>query len=242
MENSSKKVNDTGGQDVNKEIRAEMKDFEDGIGENDLEINKGVFGNEDNCLNAYVNTEEINEELGDSNLHEPAKKVESYVNMVRKDEIPKKLNFRPTMINDTVVEVVVFVEVLVKKGSERDVNGLKSVVEKGPWMVNDKPLIVHKWNHEIGMQKRCTKRPKALEEEEAIKRKEEEQKNQKKDGKNGFGEQEKWDEDRKKENDNGTRNKGSYESDEDDIVAEVKEMNENVIANEIARKGNNILN
>ncbi|GJY16874.1 RNA-directed DNA polymerase, eukaryota, reverse transcriptase zinc-binding domain protein [Tanacetum coccineum] len=208
--------------------------FEDGIWKNVLEQNKGVFGNEDNGLNADVNPgvsnttvdpipvdsidnvindncenenvvnsdsqSKINEDLGDIKF-EPDKKPESYVNMVRKDEIPKKLNFRPTKTNDIGIEVVVFDELLVKKGSERwkltasgyfvgykmtpyelrynlrrmwgkfgisdiivdndgtclfkfrDVDGLNSVVEKGPWMVNGKPLIVQKWNPEIGMQK-----------------------------------------------------------------------------------------
>nr|GEU53086.1 zinc knuckle CX2CX4HX4C [Tanacetum cinerariifolium] len=34
----------------------------------------------------------------------------------------------------------------------RDINGRNSVIDKGPWMVNNKPLFVKKWNHEIGMQ------------------------------------------------------------------------------------------
>nr|GEV18552.1 hypothetical protein [Tanacetum cinerariifolium] len=349
MENSSKKVNDTGGQDVNEEIRAKMEDFEDGIRENDLEINKGVFGNEDNSPKADVNTEvsnstvdpipidpidnatndscdnenevnsniqrKINEELRDSNLHDPAKKVESYVNMVRKDEIPKKLNFRLTMINDTGVEVVVFDDVVVKKRRmqksehsklpiwvrmtddpleacsidgisalasrlgnhlimdiattnvchngmggldyarvlvEMDVKKeFKKVIEvqcrdgenkvKGTNIVN----VFHDWKpspcthfkvfgHDF---KGCTKSPKTLEEEEAIKRKEEEKKIKRKMVQIDLGSKEKWDKDEKKENVNGTRNEGSLKSDEDDILAEVNEINENVIANEIAEKG-----
>nr|GEW55871.1 hypothetical protein [Tanacetum cinerariifolium] len=39
--------------------------------------------------------------------------------MVRKDEINKNLNYRPTVTNDTGTEVVVFDEMLVRKGSER---------------------------------------------------------------------------------------------------------------------------
>nr|GEY69581.1 hypothetical protein [Tanacetum cinerariifolium] len=35
----------------------------------------------------------------------------------------------------------------------KDIEGLNSVLEQGPWMVNKKPLIVQKWNPEIGMQK-----------------------------------------------------------------------------------------
>ncbi|GJS54034.1 hypothetical protein Tco_0627396 [Tanacetum coccineum] len=111
----------------------------------------------------------------------------------------------------------------------RDSNSLNFMTEKGPWMVNGKPLIVQKWNHELGMQmgehrnplimdintvtmchngiggldyarvlvemdvdkefkkvfghefKGCTIRPRTLEEEEVVKRKEEELNNPKND-------------------------------------------------------------
>ncbi|GJU11801.1 zinc knuckle CX2CX4HX4C containing protein, partial [Tanacetum coccineum] len=155
-----------------------------------------------NDANKVSSDSEKNENDGtiDKSTTEPVKKIETYVNMVRKDEVPKKLIDRPTVTNDTYIEVVVFDEFLVKKGSERwnltasryfvgyriapkelrynirrmcgkfmgrdiivnnggaclfkvrDINGLNSVIDKGPRMVNNKPLFVQKWNHEIGMQ------------------------------------------------------------------------------------------
>ena len=125
---------------------------------------------------------------------------ESYVNKVKINDEPKKLNGIPTVINETGVEVVVFDDMLVKKGSERwnlsvsgyfviykmspndliynirrmwskfgvkdiivnnngtylfkfgNMEGLNVVFDKGPWMVNNKPLIVPGWNPELGMQ------------------------------------------------------------------------------------------
>ena len=35
----------------------------------------------------------------------------------------------------------------------RNEEGLNVVIEKGPWMVQNKPLFVQKWNPGIGMQK-----------------------------------------------------------------------------------------
>nr|GEU35769.1 hypothetical protein [Tanacetum cinerariifolium] len=118
MENTGEKINDNNDQVVTKEIRAEIKRFDDGIGKNDLKMNKGVFGNEDKELNSDVNpgvskitvdliqTNPIvnvindccengqkvkndsemkaNDESIDRKTYEPTKKVESYVNMVKK--------------------------------------------------------------------------------------------------------------------------------------------------------------
>ncbi|GJZ44710.1 zinc knuckle CX2CX4HX4C containing protein [Tanacetum coccineum] len=128
--------------------------------------------------NAYCNNN-LNEEYdsnqnttNDNNEFRNAKKKETYVSMARKDEIPRKLKYKSLITNDSDGEVVVFDELLVKKGIERwnlnasgyfvryrmapndlrDLEGLNSVIDQGPWMVNKRPLIVQKWNHEIGMQ------------------------------------------------------------------------------------------
>ncbi|GJZ49115.1 zinc knuckle CX2CX4HX4C containing protein [Tanacetum coccineum] len=76
-----------------------------------------------------------------------------------KDEAPKKLNYKPTEINENGVEVVIFDEMIMKKGSERwnlifnNKEGMQAIIDKGLWMVNNRPLIMQKWNLEIGMQK-----------------------------------------------------------------------------------------
>ncbi|GJY86838.1 RNA-directed DNA polymerase, eukaryota, reverse transcriptase zinc-binding domain protein [Tanacetum coccineum] len=109
------------------------------------------------------------------------KDKESYVSMLRKYEIPRKLNFKPPMTNDTGENVIVFDDVLIMAPNKlrynirrmwgkfgikdiivnndgtclfkfRDLEGLNSVIEQGPWMVNKRLLIVKKWSHEIGMQ------------------------------------------------------------------------------------------
>ncbi|GKD98151.1 zinc knuckle CX2CX4HX4C containing protein, partial [Tanacetum coccineum] len=73
-------------------------------------------------------------------------------------------------------EMVIFDEVLVSKGGERwnltlcgqfvgfDMNihelsdVLNVVLEKGPWMVKNKPLFVTKWSPKMGMEKLEPKR------------------------------------------------------------------------------------
>ncbi|GJY94751.1 hypothetical protein Tco_0511112 [Tanacetum coccineum] len=111
MENISQKMNDNDVQEVNEEIRAKMDGVGDGIGENDLELNTGVFGNQDNGLseknNSDMNIEVSNADNKSITSDLVANRTESYVNMVRKDEINKKLNFMPIVTNDTGIEVVV---------------------------------------------------------------------------------------------------------------------------------------
>ncbi|GJT53533.1 RNA-directed DNA polymerase, eukaryota, reverse transcriptase zinc-binding domain protein, partial [Tanacetum coccineum] len=96
-------------------------------------------------LNAYCNNNPNDEynssqtNTNDNNKSENAKKKETYVSIVRKDEIIRKFDYKPLMTNDS-------------GGEFRDIEGLNSVIDQGPWMVNKKPLIVQKWNHEMGMQ------------------------------------------------------------------------------------------
>ncbi|GKD74349.1 RNA-directed DNA polymerase, eukaryota, reverse transcriptase zinc-binding domain protein [Tanacetum coccineum] len=106
-----------------------------------------------------VNVESVN---GDSNDNVP--KQNSYALMVKMDDIPKNLEFIPIVITETGDEVVIFDEEIVKKGSEKwclTVCGqfvgyemhisMNAVIDKGPWMVKNKPLFVQKWNPKIGI-------------------------------------------------------------------------------------------
>ncbi|GKB79501.1 ATPase, F1/V1/A1 complex, alpha/beta subunit [Tanacetum coccineum] len=98
----------------------------------------------------------------------------SYANMVKNDEVPKSLNYIPTLITDSGNEVVIFDEALIQYKKDvgkfgiseidahkngqyvfkfKDNAGLNVVLEKGPWMVKNKPLFVTRWNAELGMEK-----------------------------------------------------------------------------------------
>ncbi|GJR46910.1 hypothetical protein Tco_1315013 [Tanacetum coccineum] len=124
----------------------------DGIGKNDLETDKGVFGNVENNHNkggnSYANKDVSVDPLTesefdvtsnkrdkncmDSNENDESAKYlenvvkptenkkmnETYLSKV-KDEIPKKLCYKPIMVNDNGTEVIVFDEMLEKKGCER---------------------------------------------------------------------------------------------------------------------------
>ncbi|GKC73630.1 RNA-directed DNA polymerase, eukaryota, reverse transcriptase zinc-binding domain protein, partial [Tanacetum coccineum] len=230
MGNSSQKKNENVEQDNTEEIRVEKGGLNETIGENDIEIDKGVFGNGDNsqnrggssdshkdvsdvpsdntsndldmnCMDGNMNNENEKFHENVDKSDENIKKTESYLSKAKKDEVPKKLVYKPTVVNDCGTEVVIFDEMLVKKGCERwnlticgyfvgyrmspyelrynirrmwgkygvrdirvnndgtclfkfsNAEGLRTVIDKGPWMVSNRPLIVKKWNPEIGMQK-----------------------------------------------------------------------------------------
>ncbi|GJY06333.1 zinc knuckle CX2CX4HX4C containing protein [Tanacetum coccineum] len=171
MENVSQKKNGVVVQGETEEIRAKLSVNQNKLGENDEGTNKEVFGNKDSSQNKVTipeenaevspNTEINCNEYDDVTLNSNAKndkcegnncnkentskgyatenkdsnKNETFVSMVRRDDIPKKLNYRLT---ETI---------------ESDSAGLNAVVDKGSWMVNNTPLFVQKWDHEIGMQK-----------------------------------------------------------------------------------------
>ncbi|GJY63014.1 RNA-directed DNA polymerase, eukaryota, reverse transcriptase zinc-binding domain protein [Tanacetum coccineum] len=205
MENTCKKKHDDLVQDIVEEIRAENKSLNDELGETEGVIDKGVFGNMDKGvfgnenydMHCDTNDDEItkvssvsdsqstfhNHTNNDNWSNVGRKLSDTFANMVKKDEIPKKLSFKPTIVTDNGVEVVIFDEVLTRKGCERwnltvsghfvgykmapnelrynirrmwakygvrdiivnydgtclfkfkDIEGLNSVIEKGPWMV-----------------------------------------------------------------------------------------------------------
>ncbi|GKB78677.1 RNA-directed DNA polymerase, eukaryota, reverse transcriptase zinc-binding domain protein [Tanacetum coccineum] len=158
-----------------------------------LKDNAGMDGNSNNEVNAkkfYSVSDLVNEcfDNGNSKLivkiecNSNVEKVENspnrenavnktYANIVKHDDLPKNLNYIPTLITDSGNEVVIFDEDLVSKGSERwNLNlcgqfvgyvmnihessaGLNVVLEKGHWMVKNKPPFVTKWNTEIRMKK-----------------------------------------------------------------------------------------
>ncbi|GJW84489.1 RNA-directed DNA polymerase, eukaryota, reverse transcriptase zinc-binding domain protein [Tanacetum coccineum] len=210
MENQSQKKNDKGAENETKEIGVEKVGLNNGEDENGVGDESGVFANRDKDhyngrksdatdigTDSLSNLEPEVEILNDNS--DDMKDVDNKDN--EKDEAPKKLNYKPTEINENGVEVVIFDEMIVKKGSERwnltvsgyfvgyrmapnelrynirrmwgkygvrdirvnndgtclfkfnNKEGMQAIIDKGPWMVNNRPLIVQKWNPEIGMQK-----------------------------------------------------------------------------------------
>ncbi|GJX08251.1 hypothetical protein Tco_0196183 [Tanacetum coccineum] len=97
--------------------------------------NKGVFGSTDNeevvvhdtvCnhespIFIVMNEVVVNDEnlTRNSNKDSPNKNLNSYALVVKIDEFPKNLEFIPTVINETGIEVVIFDEELMQKGSEK---------------------------------------------------------------------------------------------------------------------------
>ncbi|GJS99851.1 RNA-directed DNA polymerase, eukaryota, reverse transcriptase zinc-binding domain protein [Tanacetum coccineum] len=179
----------------NNELNGARKDQYGKMDLNEKSANIQVNSNA-NCSNNCVIIDNEGEE-GDKSNGNNHKSV-TYAKMVGQDEVPKTLSYIPTLTTDDGVEVVVFDEMLVKKGSERwnvticgqfvgfqmhisemrynirrmwskfgvteintgkngsymfkfrDEEGLNRVLEKGPWMVKNKSLMVNRWSPNIG--------------------------------------------------------------------------------------------
>ncbi|GKE28853.1 RNA-directed DNA polymerase, eukaryota, reverse transcriptase zinc-binding domain protein, partial [Tanacetum coccineum] len=119
----------------------EVESCSSGDSDEDVDVHfdgdKGVFGNADkeeievqtntafdcntpNCTmsNDMSNEEKHKENLGAKNNEGlPKQNMNSYASMVKMDDVPKNLEFIPTVV--TGIEVVIFDEDLVQKGSEK---------------------------------------------------------------------------------------------------------------------------
>lgn len=54
-----------------------------------------------------------------------------------------KFGFKELIVNESGINLFKF----------KDIEGMQTVLSKGPWMVNNRPLFVLKWNPEMGMKK-----------------------------------------------------------------------------------------
>ncbi|GJY65994.1 RNA-directed DNA polymerase, eukaryota, reverse transcriptase zinc-binding domain protein [Tanacetum coccineum] len=157
------RVLEVGDYDKNAELHADLNEENDnGVFDND---EKEVSANTDqnNCI--YVNNSEnldspIHDDIVDCDTNNDKVNDSSNGDNVKKDDIPKNINYIPTVITHAGNEVVVFDEMLVQKGSERwsltvcgqfvgytmhinelrDDKGLNVVFDKGPWMIVNVPL------------------------------------------------------------------------------------------------------
>ncbi|GJU74804.1 RNA-directed DNA polymerase, eukaryota, reverse transcriptase zinc-binding domain protein [Tanacetum coccineum] len=164
MEKVSQKRNDNEVQEVTEEIRANKDGIMDEIGENGVEADKEVFGNEvkdhdngreevevknkglDDKSNEYDVEEEctVNDETESPVKTNNENAKSSYVNAALNACLDNTLTLIPTEIGTDGIEVVIFDDEIVKEGSKKW--ELTSVIENGPWMVNRKPMFVQKWD------------------------------------------------------------------------------------------------
>ncbi|GJZ08737.1 RNA-directed DNA polymerase, eukaryota, reverse transcriptase zinc-binding domain protein [Tanacetum coccineum] len=105
---------------------SEGSDRDDCVGTNDeremsderskgmLKDNAGINGTSDSETECNSNVEQV-ENI--PNIENAVNKT--YANIVKHDDLPKNLNYIPTLITDSGNEVVIFDEDLVSKGSER---------------------------------------------------------------------------------------------------------------------------
>ncbi|GJR19678.1 hypothetical protein Tco_0968205 [Tanacetum coccineum] len=114
MENQSQKKNDKRAQNETKEIGVEKVGLNNGEDENGVGDESGVFANRDK--DHYNGRKSDATDIGTDSLSNLEPEVEI---LNDNNEAPKKLNYKPTVINENGVEVVIFDEMIVKKGSER---------------------------------------------------------------------------------------------------------------------------
>ncbi|GKB58292.1 hypothetical protein Tco_0914478 [Tanacetum coccineum] len=136
----------------------------DEIGENGVEADKEVFGNEvkdhdngreevevenkglDDKSNEYGVEEEctVNDETESPVKTNNENAKSSYVNATLNACLDNTLTLIPTEIGTDGIEVVIFDDEIVKESSKKW--ELTSVIENRPWMVNRKPMFVQKWD------------------------------------------------------------------------------------------------
>ncbi|GKF89255.1 hypothetical protein Tco_0263218 [Tanacetum coccineum] len=104
----------------------ELREGSDELSKSMLNENGGTDGTLDNEVNSQKNHSDPVNDCFDNESSVPIDKPigvntaqKSYVNIVKYDELPKILNYIPTLITDSGNEVVIFDEALVNKGSER---------------------------------------------------------------------------------------------------------------------------
>nr|GEV72773.1 ribonuclease H-like domain-containing protein [Tanacetum cinerariifolium] len=84
-----------------------------GLGRDGCVGNSNVRESSDELSKDMQNDDEGMNSIEENTVHK------SYASMVKNDEVPKNLNYIPTLITDSGNEVVIFDEALVSKGSER---------------------------------------------------------------------------------------------------------------------------
>ncbi|GKB38516.1 RNA-directed DNA polymerase, eukaryota, reverse transcriptase zinc-binding domain protein, partial [Tanacetum coccineum] len=141
---------------------------------------KGEIRDEDNDdLNTYCVSNDDKDEFDvatDTNVDYEEKtegEVKSYANAVQKNDnnVDTSLEYKPTEISEDGTEFVIFDEEIVAKGRKYGVTnvqmdrqgicyfkfpsneGLERVLKQGPWIKNNKPLFVQKWNPILGLEK-----------------------------------------------------------------------------------------
>ncbi|GJR83296.1 RNA-directed DNA polymerase, eukaryota, reverse transcriptase zinc-binding domain protein [Tanacetum coccineum] len=86
----------------------------------------------------------------------------SLADIVKSNRLDNKLIQVPTKFSETGDNVVVFDDEIIELGSQKwnltDEEGIKEVINNGPWMVNNKPLVVQKWSIDMCMDKAEPKR------------------------------------------------------------------------------------
>nr|GEX81925.1 hypothetical protein [Tanacetum cinerariifolium] len=77
------------------------------------------------------------------------------IDIVNSSKLDNKLLSVPTQISETVNRMVIFDNKIIELGNEE---GIKEVIDNRPWMVNNKPMVVQKWNIDMCLDKAEPKR------------------------------------------------------------------------------------
>ncbi|GKB76178.1 ATPase, F1/V1/A1 complex, alpha/beta subunit [Tanacetum coccineum] len=143
--NLSQKRNDNYVEELNEQIRVldEDPNVKAGNDKNDLTNEAmGTDGTDDAVKDKLGTDNNRNKVQGNSNGVQGENQSKTYVNIPFKEDVGR---YGLKEIVDNANGCWFF-----KFGYEE---GMNNVVEMSPWMVNGKPLMVQKWNPDIGMEK-----------------------------------------------------------------------------------------
>nr|GEY53662.1 ATPase, F1/V1/A1 complex, alpha/beta subunit, zinc knuckle CX2CX4HX4C [Tanacetum cinerariifolium] len=160
------------------EGRKECLAKENNYGNQSIESNNCVGDlngklNENNNVHEVDNVEEIEEVVSNKKTDSPNKGSEGvgmrFADMIKMNRLDSKLLHVPSKENDNGDNIVIFDDEIIELGKVfaengvfyfkfQDEEGINEVINNGPWMVNNKPLVVQKWSIVMCLNKTEPKR------------------------------------------------------------------------------------
>nr|GEV73045.1 ATPase, F1/V1/A1 complex, alpha/beta subunit, zinc knuckle CX2CX4HX4C [Tanacetum cinerariifolium] len=136
-------------------------------------VNEGDDNSNNDCGKEFNDKdEEVVKKANVSNQNSGSKETnssagKSLADIVKSNMLDNKLIQVSTEVSEDGDNVVVFDDEIIELGSKKwnvdnlldgDQEGIKEVINNGPWMVNNKPLVVQKWSIDMCMDKAEPKR------------------------------------------------------------------------------------
>ncbi|GJT58169.1 RNA-directed DNA polymerase, eukaryota, reverse transcriptase zinc-binding domain protein [Tanacetum coccineum] len=119
--------------------------------------NEAMNRGNDTAISKNEGVGEVNEKEESDNNSATKFFAKNLVDIVNSSRLDNKLINVPTRVGENGDDVVIFDDEIIELGSKKwnliDEEGIKEVINNGPWMVNNKPMIVQKWSIDMCIDK-----------------------------------------------------------------------------------------